>query len=213
MTQTPSSGDLLAELRGRPVIGIVRARDAATARQHLETMIGAGLTVVEVSLATPRALQVISQVAASVSRDRAAEHDVHVGVGTVLTVDEVHASVDAGARFIVTPTTDADVLAAAGERGVAIVPGAATPTEVQRAVAGGAVAVKLFPASLWSLAAFRDLRTVFPEVPFVPTGGVRDVDAPAWLAAGAAAVGMGSALTSGQIDVAALLHALRRAAR
>lgn len=211
MTQGGAPGDLLAALRRRPVIGIVRARDGAAARQHLDTMIGAGLTAVEVSLATPGALQVVSQVAASVARDRTPDHDVHVGVGTVMTVDELHASVDAGARFVVTPTTDAGVLAAAVERGVAIVPGAATPTEVQRAVAGGAVAVKLFPASLWSIAAFRDLRSVFPDVPFVPTGGVRDADAPAWLEAGAVAVGMGSALTSGELDIPELIDTLRRA--
>lgn len=208
MNPTVGTQRFLEALRRVPVIGIIRAGDAGSAAGYLDDLITVGLTAVEVSLSTPGALDVIAEAMGGPRVAVADGHYVHIGVGTVFTADQLHASVDAGARFVVTPTTDVDVLAAAARRDVAIVPGAATPTEVQRAMAGGAAAVKLFPASLWSIAAFRDLRTVFPEVPFVPTGGVSERDASAWLRAGAVAVGMGSALTSGSVEVASFLQAL-----
>ena len=192
-------------LERQRLIGIIRAADARTAIDHVDRLVGTGLDLVEVSLSTPGALEAIE-----LGRRTHGEAAL-IGVGTVLTVQDLHASVDAGARFVVTPTTDAAVLAAAAERRIPIVPGAATPSEVHRAVTGGAAAIKLFPASLWSVGAFRDLRTVFRDVAFVPTGGVSVTSAPAWIAAGAVAVGLGSALTSDATDVAGLLRDLATA--
>jgi 2-dehydro-3-deoxyphosphogluconate aldolase / (4S)-4-hydroxy-2-oxoglutarate aldolase len=204
-TNALSSTAFRDRLEALRLIGIIRAPDPHTASDHVARLVHGAVSVVEVSLSTPGALEAIGRSA----RDHA--EDAIVGVGTVLTVEELHASVDAGARFVVTPTTDAAVLAAAVERQVPIVPGAATPSEVHRAVAGGAAAVKLFPASLWSVGAFQDLRTVFPAVAFVPTGGISVASAPDWIAAGAVAVGLGSALTSADTDVAGLLRDLASA--
>lgn len=209
MNQDPGSRDLLTALRHVPVVGIIRAADPAAAAQHVDRMVALGLEAVEVSMSTPGALQVIADAVSRTRAGGASTSSVLIGVGTIMDVPQLHASIDAGATFVVTPTTDPEVVAAAVERGVPIIPGAATPTEIQRAVSAGATAVKLFPASLWSTGAFRDLRTVFPEVAFVPTGGVGAEDAPGWLAAGATAVGMGSALTSGEVDVAQLLAELK----
>lgn len=190
------------QLERQRVIGIIRASDGGLAGERLDHLVGTGVGLVEVSLSTPGALDAIRR------GQRAHGGIATIGVGTVLSADELHASVDAGARFVVTPTTDAAVLAAAAERGVPIVSGAATPSEVHRAVTAGAAAVKLFPASLWSIGAFEDLRTVFRDVGFVPTGGISTTSAPRWIAAGAVAVGLGSALTSPSTDVPDLLREL-----
>ncbi len=204
-TNTPTR-QLLAALRHCPVIGIVRASDAATAAAHVDRIVDLGVQAVEVSLSTPGALEAIRM---SLHRHSPGEPRLGrplVGVGTVMAVDELDAAADAGARFVVAPTTDPAVIAAARRRGLPIIPGAATPTEVRLALTSGAWAVKLFPATLWSVRAFRDLQAVFPDTRFVPTGGVGPDDVDAWLDAGAAAVGVGTALTSGDLDVTHLLR-------
>lgn len=196
---------LLDVLGRQRVLGIVRAPDTDAAALRLGLMINAGLEAVEVSLSTPGALDVVaSTLAGAVGSGSGAV----VGVGMVFSAAELDAAGDAGAQFVVTPTTDTGVLAAARARGLPVVCGAATPTEVRTALDGGALAVKLFPAGLWPVSAFKDLRGVFETVPFVPTGGIGVDDARSWIDAGALAVGMGSALTSGDVDVAALLRTL-----
>lgn len=202
MNSLPASATpLLDALHRCPVVGIVRAPDADTAVTHVHRIVDAGVEAVEVSLSTPDALVAIRQLAARYHTIEPVRDPVLVGVGTVMYPDQLRTAVQAGARYVVTPTTDLEVLAIARQLEVPVVAGAATPTEIQQALSSGATAIKLFPASLWSIPAFADLRTVFPETRFVPTGGVGRDDAAAWLEAGALAVGVGSALTSGRLDV------------
>lgn len=206
MSAPTSSAKLLRLLQDQRLVAIIRAPDAEMAESRVEQLWAAGVQLVEISLATPDALAALRALSASGRRGRRL-----LGAGTLLTAKDVHAAADAGARFAVTPTTDPEVLGAAAESGLPIIPGAATPTEVQRAVALGATAVKLFPASLWTLRAFGDLRQVFPRVPFVPTGGIDAGQAHRWIDAGAVAVGLGSAVTAPDAHVADLLQRLRGA--
>ncbi|NYF16552.1 2-dehydro-3-deoxyphosphogluconate aldolase/(4S)-4-hydroxy-2-oxoglutarate aldolase [Microbacterium sp. AK009] len=187
MTSAPSNA--LDVIRGQGVVAIVRARTADDAASTVDALLEAGIRAVEVSLVTPNALDVVRAAAA------AAPDDVAVGVGTVLSVNDVTAAVTAGARFIVAPAFDASVVQAAIAAGIDVLPGVATPTEAVTAVAAGATAVKVFPASLWSPAVLREVRTALPWLTTVPTGGVSLETAPEWIRAGAAAVGIGSALT------------------
>ena len=202
-TPTPST-DLLRRLEDQRLIAIIRASDADTAAARVQHLVAIGVALVEISLSTPDALETLQSLSASGGASPSL-----LGVGTVLTAEDLHRAADAGARFAVTPTTDPEVLGAAVERDIPIIPGAATPSEIQRAVVLGATAVKLFPASLWSLEAFGDLRQVFPTVAFVPTGGIDAVQAPRWVGAGAIAVGLGSAVTSADADLADLLDRLQ----
>ena len=208
MTTSTPSADLLRRLEDQRLVAIIRAPDADTATSRVEKLVASGVSLVEISLSTPGALETLQ----SFSLSGAASPSL-LGVGTVLTAADLHRAADVGARFVVTPTTDPEVLGAAMERDMPIIPGAATPSEIQRAIVLGATAVKLFPASLWSLKAFGDLRQVFPTVAFVPTGGIDAVQAPRWVGAGAIAVGLGSAVTSADADVADLLDRLRQARR
>ena len=122
--------------------------------------------------------------------------DAVLGVGTVRSVGDAELAVEAGATYLVAPDFRPEVVAlGGGERGLPVVPGALTPTEVAAAWAAGATAVKVFPVSAVGGPAYvKAVRAPLPEVPLVPTGGVGIDDIGAYLAAGAVAVGIGSPL-------------------
>jgi 2-dehydro-3-deoxyphosphogluconate aldolase / (4S)-4-hydroxy-2-oxoglutarate aldolase len=175
---------LLAELRARRLLAIVRGPDAWRAAT---TLFEAGVRLVEVSLTGPGALEAITRLA------RELPEGCVLGAGTVRSAADVERAAGAGAGFVVSPAVTG-VLDAARGAGVPILAGALTPTEIESAVAGGAAAVKLFPASLGGPAYLAALRQPFPDVPLVPVGGVGRAEAVDYLARGAVAVGVGSPL-------------------
>lgn len=183
------------------VIGIIRAADAAQAVEYGSRLAAAGLGSIEVSLSTPGALEAI----AALSGGQAL-----IGAGTVLDPQQAVAAIQAGARFLVTPALNVEVVRTANRHGVPIASGALTPTEILAAMEAGADLVKVFPASMSSPGALRDLLQALPHAPLVPTGGVSAATAADWLSAGAVAVGMGGELTRGEPGaVAELLAKLR----
>ncbi|MEU1392091.1 MULTISPECIES: bifunctional 4-hydroxy-2-oxoglutarate aldolase/2-dehydro-3-deoxy-phosphogluconate aldolase [unclassified Nonomuraea] len=191
------------------VFGIVRAATPEAALTSAGAVLDAGLRAVEVALTTPRALSAVARLTEQ-------RPDALVGAGTVLDPAAARAAVEAGARFLVSPSLHPEVIRAGHRYGVPVFPGVATPTEIVRALEEGADAVKIFPASGVSPSWLRDVRAALPQTPAIPTGGVTVDDAPEWIAAGAVACGMGSALTSGGPGaagerVAALLAELGRA--
>ncbi len=193
------------------VIGIVRADEAGAAVDAAGSLVGAGLRIVEVAFTTPGTTDAIRELA------RPAHADALIGAGTVLDAASARLAILAGARFLVSPHVDLQVIAAGHRYDVPVLPGAHTVTEIVAAMEAGADAVKLFPASIGGPAGLRDLRGPLPHVPFIPTGGVTIADAPDYIAAGAVAVGLGSALTKGTAAetadrARALLEALREAA-
>lgn len=152
-------------LDAHPVIPVVVLDDAGFAVDALAALRAGGIACAEITLRTPAALAAIERVA----QDGA----TLVGAGTVLTPDDVDRVADAGARFAVTPGFARDVVERAVERGLDVLPGVATASEVLAAVRAGIGTVKLFPADLLGgLAMVRALGGPFPEVQFVPSGGV-----------------------------------------
>jgi 2-dehydro-3-deoxyphosphogluconate aldolase / (4S)-4-hydroxy-2-oxoglutarate aldolase len=149
------------------------------------------MVAVEVSLTTPGALAVIEDL----TND--APTSTLIGAGTVLDAESARMAIDAGARFLVSPSFDRRMVATAHRYGVASIPGAATPTEIVDALNAGADLLKIFPASNLSPAWIRAVLAALPQAPLVPTGGIGLDDAHDWLDAGAVAVGIGSALTAG----------------
>ncbi len=148
-----------------------------------------GVRAFEVTLNSPDAFGAISALA-----ERWGER-LLVGAGTVLDVDGATRAVDAGARFIVSPHTESALIDWALARGLPVFPGAFSPTEILTAWRAGATAVKLFPASVAGPAFVREFRGPFRDIPLIATGGVTIETAPAFLGAGAVAVGIGSWLT------------------
>jgi 2-dehydro-3-deoxyphosphogluconate aldolase / (4S)-4-hydroxy-2-oxoglutarate aldolase len=178
-------------LREVGIIPVIRADSAGAAVAVVEKLMEAGLTVAEITMTVPDAIEAI----ASVSKRFGDK--VLVGAGTVTDAETVRRALDAGADFIVSPCLVPDVIAAARRADVAVLPGALTPTEVFEAFRQGGDMVKVFPAqSVGGAAYLRALRGPFPDIPLVPTGGVTLDNVGEMFKAGAAAVGVGSEMIS-----------------
>jgi 2-dehydro-3-deoxyphosphogluconate aldolase/(4S)-4-hydroxy-2-oxoglutarate aldolase len=156
----------LGALADHRVVPLASIADPAHVDVIGDGLASGGLPVVEVALRGEHGLAAVRRLA-----DRG---DLLVGAGTVLSVEQARAALDVGARFIVTPGLDAEVVRFVRDAGVPIVPGVLTPTEVQAAVSLGLRRVKLFPAGnfggLKLLSAYAD---VYREVRFMPSGGIR----------------------------------------
>ena len=150
------------------------------------------LEAFEITLDSPPAVEDLAAVRTALS---ARGKGILVGAGTILRREQLAAALNAGADFGVAPLLDLAMVRAAIDAGLPFVPGAMTPTEIGGAWDAGATFVKLFPASAVGPAFVRELRGPLPEVELVPTGGVDGTNASAFLEAGAAAVGIGGAIT------------------
>jgi len=180
--------DALARLRAARVVAVLRADSADAAVRAAAALVAAGVGALELTYTTPDAARAIRAVSTRHG------DDVLVGAGTLRTVAQVHEAVDAGAEFLVTPHLDPPVLDAMVAGGTLAFPGVFTPSEVARALDGGATAVKLFPAATAGIGHLRALRGPFPGLEVMPTGGIGAADVGAWLDAGAVAVGAGGEL-------------------
>lgn len=157
------------------ILPVVAIDDATSAEPLAEALIAGGCSVMEVTLRTPAAMDAI--------RRTAGRADLVVGAGTVLTVGQVEQAVDAGARFVVSPGLNDQVVERCRALGVPVLPGVATATELQRALTLGVDVVKIFPAEAIGGVKFLEaLAAPFPEVRFVPTGGITVENLPRYLA-------------------------------
>ncbi len=173
------------------IVAVLRAPSADGAVRASRALAAGGIHAVEITFTTPDAPD-------AVARLRTEDPDLLVGVGTVLTTDQLRAAIAAGAHFAVSPHTDADLAALAAEHALTYIPGALTPTEVVGAARLSPV-VKLFPASLGGPSYLRALREPLADVQLVPTGGVRADNLGDWFRAGALAVGAGGQLCPGDL--------------
>ena len=171
------------------VIAVVRAPEAARLRAVARALAAGGVGAVEITLTTPGAISMIGDLARDDDLSGCA-----VGAGTVLDEAAARAVIDAGARFVVSPTLDHAVIRACRERAVPCMPGAFTPTEILEAWRAGASLVKLFPAASLGPDFIRDVLAPLPFLRLVPSGGVTLENAAEWIRAGAAAVSVGGAL-------------------
>lgn len=177
------------------VVPVIRAGSPELARGAIEALLEGGLSVFEVTLTVPNAVDLIETLVR-----RFAEQAL-IGAGTVLSASDARRCIQAGARFIVSPGFDAETVETARAADVAVMPGALTPTEVIRAWQSGANMVKVFPCSAVGGAKYiKALRAPLPQVKLIPTGGVNLETAGDYIRAGAAALGVGGEL----VDQAAL---------
>jgi Entner-Doudoroff aldolase len=180
------------QIRRTGAVAILRLADHSHTLDVARALADAGLDVMEVTLDHPAALDALRALA------DALPDDVLLGAGTVRRPDQVTAAAAAGARFCVSPNVDAAVIRASLSAGLEPLPGACTATEVAAALDAGARMLKLFPAGPLGPGYLRALLGPFRDVELVPTGGIaHDAVAP-WVAAGAAAVGLGSDLVGPQ---------------
>jgi 2-dehydro-3-deoxyphosphogluconate aldolase/(4S)-4-hydroxy-2-oxoglutarate aldolase len=175
-------------LKGKAV-PVIRMHDPENARAAVSWLREGGLEVFEITATVPGFEKLIA--------DLASQPGLFVGAGTILDGKSAAAAIDAGARFIVSPCIVPEVMETCARAGIPVLPGAATPTEALTAHRVGASVVKVFPArQLGGAAYLAALRSVFPDIPLMPTGGIGLEDAPAYFKAGAVAVGMGGQLVA-----------------
>jgi 2-dehydro-3-deoxyphosphogluconate aldolase / (4S)-4-hydroxy-2-oxoglutarate aldolase len=171
------------------LVPVVRAPSATLARRAALAVFAGGIDVLEITMTVPGALDVLRELAAELG-DR-----VVLGAGTVLDAETARACLAAGARFIVAPGLDLETVHTVLAAGAAVMPGVLTPSEVMAAWKAGVDMVKVFPCSAVGGAEYiRALKAPFPNVKLLPTGGVDSGTAAAYIRAGAAALGVGSAL-------------------
>ena len=170
------------------VVAVIRMKDPAKLRAVVDALADGGVRALEVTMTVPRAVELIRELAPTMPAG------FLLGAGTVTDAATARAVIDAGASFIVGPVFRPDVIAACHERDVPAVPGCFSPTEILAAHEAGADIIKVFPATALGPQFIKDVRAPLPHVKLMPTGGVTLENAGEWIKAGAAAVGVGSAL-------------------
>jgi 2-dehydro-3-deoxyphosphogluconate aldolase/(4S)-4-hydroxy-2-oxoglutarate aldolase len=187
--------EVLARIREVGLVPVVRAQSAEQAVQAVEAIRAGGVPILEITITVPGAVSVIEELAGRFA------DDVLVGAGTVLDAETARTCILAGAAFVVSPAVDGRTIECCRRHGVAVLPGALTPTEVLGAWTAGADMVKVFPAgNLGGPSYIKALKAPLPQVELVPTGGVSLDNAAAFIRAGAAALGVGADL----VDLSAL---------
>jgi 2-dehydro-3-deoxyphosphogluconate aldolase / (4S)-4-hydroxy-2-oxoglutarate aldolase len=185
------SKEVQEQLEAAGIIPVLRARSAKEAIGVVEAMVAGGITVMEVTMTVPGAIDVLKEL------KRSYGNKLLLGSGTVTDAAECAATIEAGAEFVVSPSLHLDVIAATKERGKVSLPGALTPTEVITAWRAGADFVKVFPCSAMGGASYlKSLKAPFPYLRLVPTGGVTVQTAASFLEAGASALGVGADLVN-----------------
>ena len=172
------------------IVAIIRANSSKELFDTAVAIKNGGVDVIEITMTTPNALQVISDVSNRLG------DSVLIGVGSVLDAETARAAMLAGAEFVVSPVTKPDIIAICNRYGKVVIPGAFTPTEILCAWETGADYVKVFPSSGVGPSYIKDIKAPLPQIPLVPTGGVTAENASEFIKAGAAALGVGSALVS-----------------
>ncbi len=185
------------KLAALPLVAILRGVQPDEVLAIGAALVEVGFGIIEVPLNSPQPLQSIARLATAFG-----EHAL-IGAGTVLNLAQMEAAALSGAKLIVMPHADSNIIQAARQRGLAVMPGFATPSEAFAAINAGADALKLFPAEASSPAVLKSLRAVLPAtMPVLPVGGIGTDNMAPWLAAGAAGFGLGSSLYQPGLDAA-----------
>lgn len=170
------------------VIAVIRLKDRNKLLKVVEAISAGGVKCIEITMTVPGAVDMIRELSDKVPKD------VILGAGTVTDVQTANDVINAGAKFVVGPVLNADIIALCRKRGVVVMPGCFTPTEIHAAWKAGADIVKVFPATSLGPRYFKDIAGPFPEIRLMPTGGVTIDNVGEWIQSGAVAVGIGSDL-------------------
>jgi 2-dehydro-3-deoxyphosphogluconate aldolase/(4S)-4-hydroxy-2-oxoglutarate aldolase len=180
-------------IRQTGVIAIMRASSSDQLMQAADAIKAGGVRVIEVTMTTPGAMEVIAQASAKYGED------VLFGAGTVLDAETARAAILAGAGFIVAPTLNLEAIALCNRYSVPVMPGCYTPTEMLTAWEAGADMIKLFPASVGGPDLIKAILAPLPQLEIVPVGGVDLDNAAEFIQKGSAALGVGSSLINSKL--------------
>jgi 2-dehydro-3-deoxyphosphogluconate aldolase / (4S)-4-hydroxy-2-oxoglutarate aldolase len=182
--------EVLADLRKIGLVPVLRAESEAQAQALASAIAAGGVTVLEVTMTVPGAMRVMRRLAEE-------RPDILIGAGTVLDAETARMCILEGAQFVVSPALNLKTIEMCHRYGVAVLPGALTPTEIITAWEAGADVVKVFPASALGGAKYlKSVKAPLPQVEMIPTGGVSQSTATEFLEAGAFALGVGADLVN-----------------
>jgi 2-dehydro-3-deoxyphosphogluconate aldolase/(4S)-4-hydroxy-2-oxoglutarate aldolase len=182
----------LKRLLDTGIVAILRAPSSEQLGNVARALLEGGIDVIEVTFTVPGALEILSAVKKDIG------DSVLLGAGTVLDPETARAAILAGAEFIVSPALNLDVIRLCRRYDKLVMPGAFTPTEILAAWETGADVVKIFPSDCFGPGYLKALRGPFPQIRMMPTGGVNLETLPAFIKAGACAVGVGGSLVEPQ---------------
>ncbi len=203
--------DALGLIGRHKLIAIVRVNDLSSAVDLARALLDGGLCAIEFTLTNPEAIGAVHEVKTALPEFERGE--AAIGLGSVLQPDQARAAIEAGAQFIVSPTTNNRTIEVCKSLNVPVIPGALTPTEILAAWEAGASAVKVFPARSVGPAYLKDVREPLPFLRLIPTGGIDLDNLAAYLKSGAFAVGVGGKLADRQLIAARDWAALTDRAR
>ncbi len=179
---------ILARIKEIGLLAVIRGPSAELTVKMVQALVAGGVTGIEVTYSTPNAPWVVAELAKQYG------DQILLGMGTLTHPAQAKEAKAAGANFLVSPICEPGLVASMVASGLAVMAGALTPTEVFQAYSLGADVVKIFPGSLGGPAYMKALRGPFPDIPMMPTGGVKADNLKEWFKAGAVAVGAGSEL-------------------
>jgi len=184
---------IVSGIEAEGLVAIVRVRRPELTLPLAKALVAGGIRAVELTMSIPNALEAVRTI------DRELGDKILLGVGTVIDDDTCRAAIDAGAKYVISPITRPSLVAAAHALDRPVMLGAYTPTEAQAAHEAGSDFVKIFPADTLGPSYIKSLLAPLPHLRIVPTGGVNLDTMEAYLAAGSAALGTGSALLKKEI--------------
>src|SRR2546423_351923 len=178
------------------IVAVIRASSVSKALEAAEAISAGGISIIEVTMTVPKALDAIAELTQA-ARRKTAGTNLLVGAGTVLDREAAARCIEAGAEFLVSPGFDRETVEFVRGQDKVMMAGALTPTEVIAAWKAGADFVKVFPCSAVGGASYiKALKGPLPQIPLVPTGGVNLSNAADFIRAGSAAIGVGGELVS-----------------
>jgi 2-dehydro-3-deoxyphosphogluconate aldolase/(4S)-4-hydroxy-2-oxoglutarate aldolase len=183
-----NKNEVLSRIIDSGVVAVIRMKDTGRLLKVIEAVRSGGVNSIEITMTVPGAVDIIRQLS------KAVPSDVLIGAGTVVDEETAAKVIDSGATFVVGPVLNLGVVSLCVRRGIAVMPGCYTPTEILTGWQAGADIIKVFPATTLGPKYFKDLRGPFPDIRLMPTGGVTIDNVGEWITAGACAVGIGSDL-------------------
>ena len=199
--------DIVQHLEASGVVAIIRLKDGAALPRVVDALAAGGVRALEITMTVPGAIEHIRQVSSTLPAGFV------LGAGTVVDADTAKRVIDAGAKFVVSPVSRPEVIEACHRRDTPVLPGCFSPTEILNAWDAGADIIKVFPATSLGPGYLKDVHGPLPHVKLCPTGGVSLDNAGDWIRAGAAAVGVGSALVEALAIAAGDFHKITENAK
>ena len=187
---------IVQEICQEKVIAIVRGVEPATCLKVVRALYAGGIRFVEVTFSQkdPTSFSTTAGLISSIAEEMAGK--MHVGAGTVITQQQLRLAADAGAKFIISPNTDPQIISTTKEMGLISLPGALTPSEIVTAYAAGADFVKLFPIAQMGVAYVKAIRAPISHIPLMAVGGVNETNLKSYLDAGCVGAGIGGNLVN-----------------